>query len=422
MKFFRFSLALRHAATFALMSATLTCSIFAQTEKPIYSFQGGSDGSSPVAGVVSDSTGNLYGATGTGGTHSNGTIFELTPTGDGDWSKTILFSFPLEFGYVWPNSLVIDQSGNLYGTSLEGGKYHYGTVFQLTPPSQPGGAWTFNDLHDFIGGANDGALPVGLTIGQNGWLYGLTEDGGTNDSGTVFQIQPPIQGKVWKVSVLYSFSSLGSPTGNPAFDSQGNLYGAQFSGGIKNCNLEYCGSIFQLAPPSSPSGAWTESLVYQFTGGDDGGQPEGSLTIDQSGSLYGPTFYGANIFKLSPGQHGGWIFTVLYTLPTQDYWAPNGELLLSGGNLFGTTVFGGHNGCGPGCGSVYKLVPPAQSGNPWTDTDLHFFEVTGDGHNPNSGVIVGRDGLLYGTTGSGGLGDCSTSESRGCGTVYSIVP
>jgi uncharacterized repeat protein (TIGR03803 family) len=420
---FRLSQALSYAAAVIFASAVLTSSTLAQTEKPIYSFQGGSDGSDLVIGVVSDSAGNLYGAINNGGTHNNGTVFELAPPAAGGlWTKTVLFNFPINLDYLGINSLVIDPAGNLYGTTLYGGKYRYGMVFQLARPSQPGGLWTFAELHDFSNGLVDGAGPIGLVVGQDGSLYGFTDEGGTYDSGTVFQLQPPAEGKVWKESVLYSFSSLGSPIGNPAFDNRGNLYGALFSGGITNCNLEQCGSIFELAPPSSQGGAWTESLVYEFTGGGDGGQPQGSLTVDPSGSLYGVTFYGANIFKLSPGIHGGWIYSLLYTLPTQDYWRPNGALLLDGGSLFGTTFYGGNFGCGNGCGSVYKLSPPAQSGDPWTETDLHFFQVTGDGHNPFAGVIVGKDGLLYGTTESGGLGDCSTSQSRGCGTVYSVIP
>jgi hypothetical protein len=179
-----------------------------------------------------------------------------------------------------------------------------------------------------------------------------------------------------------------------------------------------------LSPPTTQGGSWTESLLYAFTGGSDGGYPLGSLTIDQAGNLYGVVTQNANIFKLSPSHGGSWTDTVLYTfsLDGNDGSRPNGGLLLSGGDLFGTTSYGGNDGCYIGCGTVYKLVPPAQPGNPWTEIILHTFQVTGNGHNPAAGVIAGKDGLLYGTTDTGGIGSCSASGTRGCGTVYSIIP
>jgi len=227
--------------------------------------------------------------------------------------------------------------------------------------------------------------------------------------------------------VIYDFSGsvLIIPIGSPVFDSQGNLYGATFSGGISgtNCTFYDCGSIFKLSPPTTQGGVWNESTVYNFTGNADGAYPIGSLAIDGSGSLYGAASYGATIFKLTPGTGGNWNITVLYTfLPNNNSWRPNGALLINGGNVFGTTFYGGNFGCGLGCGTVYKLAPPARSGDPWTQTVLHVFGVTGDGHNPNAGLIARKDGLLYGTTDTGGIGSCSSSQTRGCGTVYSIIP
>jgi hypothetical protein len=178
----------------------------------------------------------LYGATSEGGTGGNGTIFQLTPPkGQGAWAKTVLYNFPKNFR-ASVNSLVIDQAGNLYGTTFYGGQYSSGIVFEMSPPAPQGGAWSFTVLHSFHDNFVDGSNPAGLGIGANGWLYGLTNAGGTNDAGTVFQLHPATQGNAWVESVLYDFSGFVDPVGNPVFDSQGNLYGATSFGGGYSCD------------------------------------------------------------------------------------------------------------------------------------------------------------------------------------------
>jgi len=136
MKLFRLSETLTGTVVVGVITGLLATALFAQTERHVYSFQGGSDGNNLVVGVVSDSAGNLYGTTSAGGTGNNGTIFQLTPSaGQGPWTKTVLYNFPKSFG-ASINSLLIDQAGNLYGTTFYGGQYTSGIVFQLAPPAQ----------------------------------------------------------------------------------------------------------------------------------------------------------------------------------------------------------------------------------------------------------------------------------------------
>jgi uncharacterized repeat protein (TIGR03803 family) len=154
------------------------------SESVLYSFQGGDDGANPAAGLISDSAGNLYGATTVGGSDGGGTVFELTPS-NGNWTLSVLYSFTGGAGPA--NSLVMDTAGNLYGTTVEDGTYGVGNVFELTPS---GGNWIYTDLHDFTGGS-DGSDPFGGAIlGANGNLYGTTETGGANGDGVVFEIAP----------------------------------------------------------------------------------------------------------------------------------------------------------------------------------------------------------------------------------------
>jgi uncharacterized repeat protein (TIGR03803 family) len=154
------------------------------SESVLYSFQGGNDGANPAAGVIFDAAGNLYGATTVGGSGGGGTVFELTPS-NGHWTLSVLYSFTGGAGPA--NSLVMDTAGNLYGTTVEDGTYGVGTVFKLTPS---GGSWIYTDLHDFTGGS-DGADPFGgVILDASGNLYGTTEMGGANGDGVIFQITP----------------------------------------------------------------------------------------------------------------------------------------------------------------------------------------------------------------------------------------
>lgn len=155
-----------------------------QTEKVLYSFQNGSDGSAVAAGLVFDNAGNLYGATTTGGSGGGGTVFELMPS-NGHWTLSVLVSFTGSGGPS--SSLVMDSASNLYGTTVDDGAHGAGNVFKLT---SSGGGWTYMDLYDFTGGS-DGGNPFGsLVLDASGNLYGTTEAGGANGDGVIFEITP----------------------------------------------------------------------------------------------------------------------------------------------------------------------------------------------------------------------------------------
>ena len=328
-------------------------------------------------------------------------------------------------------SVVIGSDGVLYGTT-DGGTTSNGTVFSLTPPASPGGAWTEAVLHSFAGAPNDGANPFApVVIGHGGVLYGTTNVGGTSNNGTVFSLTPPASaGGAWTETVLHSFD--GSP--NDGADAQagvvigdnGVLYGTTTGGGIFACPFGGCGTVFALRPPPSPGGSWTETELHAFRY-TDGGTPVGGVVIG-SGMLYGTTSIGGGFangtaFSLTPPATPGdsWTETTLHNFgsTSADGTEPRaGVVIGSGGVLYGTTFTGGLLGAG----KVFSLTPPASSGGSWTETVLCNFG--GSDHaalNPASALVIGSGGALYGTTQDGG----STSSScgfMGCGTIFVLTP
>jgi hypothetical protein len=351
----------------------------AWTENVLYRFAGGADGRQPGTSVVFDQAGNLYGSTQYGGNAQAcgggcGTIFELSPPSEpgGQWTHTVLWTFQGSFDGQYPGEVVFGSNGSLFATTSSGGtpgvlchsnqriKFGCGTVFELTPPSGKGGAWTKTVLYTFPGFKGDGTGP-GSEI---------------------------------------------------TFDSQGNIYGAKASG-----TTSY-GAVFELSPPSG-GGSWKETTLFNFTGGSkDGGNP-GAVTIGPNGVLYGFASYSgvANasglVFQLT--QSGGvWSETVLYTFPgfPGDATTPATTLALDpSGNLYGTSMFGGSNACYLGCGTIFKLAPPT-GGHGWSESVL--FELGNSGQNPNSSLVQFHNGLLYGTTTYLGASDV--------GSVFTLVP
>jgi uncharacterized repeat protein (TIGR03803 family) len=323
------------------------------TEKILYSFNNdGADGVRPAASLVFDAGGNLYGTTKYGGTGGScvamytnfagcGTVFELTPAADGEWTERVLHSFNYSAGdgSLPVASLVLDTFGNLYGTTSQGG---------------------------------------------TGSCTGVTGEGGVIGCGTVFEVSRATDG-IWREKLLHSFvndRSDGSyPYSNLIFDAVGNLYGTTLAGG------KALGTAFELSPDAG--GHWSERVVHNF---EEGSQtPEAGLILDAAGNLYGTGL--ATVFELVLGANGGWTEKPLHHFGLGTY--PYGVIFDPSGNLYGTTSSNLNDGL------VYELTPEVGGG--WGERTLHHFGCCpGDGAGPTLGLILDGAGNLYGTTGAGG--------------------
>lgn len=307
--------------------------------------------------------------------------------------------------------------------------------------------FTFSALHDFVG--SDGAFPFGNLISDSaGNLYGVAGGGGIQNTagcsgyqyiqtaycGAVFQLTKTATGYTYHT--LYQFT--GGPGGGTPFagltlDSAGNLYGTAAFGG--SCtSAPGCGVVYELSPTTI--GPWTETVLYSFQGGDDGGIPESQMVFDSFGNLYGTTHGGGSgncglgapcgvVFELSPTKSGAWTETVLYSFTSEsDGMEPQGPLVRGAhGDLFGTTPAGGSvgNNCGYpyyGCGTVFEISKGASG---WTKTTLYTFLGATDGATPLGGVILDSAGHLYGTAEQGGNPNgCVTNPNPGCGVVFTL--
>ena len=241
------------------------------------------DGSNPDYGdVVFDHTGNLYGTTRNGGAYQQGTVYELKRTG-AYWTESVLYSFGGSPDGASPSSgPVFDQAGRLYGTTSAGGTDGWGTVYQL---QSSGSGWTEDVLHSFQNGS-DGMLPTsGATFDQAGNLYGATQAGGMGGGGTVFELTPLFNDN-WNFVALFGFpgAGFGGSFRTLVADNAGNLYGTSAADGAY-----HAGSVFKL---TRSIGGWTYSSLHDFTGGTDGGTPFGSLTLGANGNLYGTAYSG----------------------------------------------------------------------------------------------------------------------------------
>jgi uncharacterized repeat protein (TIGR03803 family) len=417
----------------------------AQTETVLYSFctQGGSsctDGNAPVASVVLDHEGNLYGTTPSGGAYRGGVVFSLTPGGQ----ETVLYSFCAQSnctdGWGPVAGVIFDPKGNLYGTTSDGGLYYdacdgygCGAVFKLTPAGQE------TVLDSFAG--YYGYDPVaGVVFDQKGNLYGTTHSGGDYGGGVVFKLTPK-----GKEIVLYSFCAQGgyhctdgtNPNAGLVFDQRGNLYGTTYLGGDGvGCESYGCGVVFKLTPEGK------ETVLHSFCEqGDctDGNGPVAGVVLDQEGNVYGTTVHGGDYgydvcpsgcgvaFKITPkGKE-----TVLHTFCAKtncvDGANPSAALVFDGrGSLYGTTAIGGaytSNWCYYGCGVVFKLNRKGK------ETVLYSFCAQTnctDGATPDAGLTLDQKGNLYGTTQYGGAYNpnvCSDMYGYyGCGAVFKLTP
>jgi uncharacterized repeat protein (TIGR03803 family) len=262
----------------------------AWTEKVLYSFAGGNDGEAPYAGVIADAKGNLYGTTSGGGGTNSGTVFKLSPNGPSGWTESVLYTFGFLSGEGPYCRLVMDKNGNLYGTTFRGGNNDGGTVFEL---SLVAGGWNITFIHHFanlFGGNGDGSEPfAGVIIDGSGNLYGTTLGGGTYSVGVVFELSP-LQGS-WQEQVLHSFAGNSDgffPYGILAFGPSNSLYGTtEFGGGLGQCayhTLAYCGTVFKMTRSGSN---WSESINLSFDGtGPFGFSPVAGVLVNTDGTLY----------------------------------------------------------------------------------------------------------------------------------------
>jgi hypothetical protein len=421
-------------------------------EKILYSFQDGSDGAVPMAGLMADEDGNLYGTADNSGGAGEcsvhcGTVFELSPpaTQGGRWKFAVLYSFKGgKDGGLSAGNLFFGPDGSLFGTTVVGGahlKYNgKGVVFQLKPS---GSHWSEKVLHRF-GRGIDGTNPHGGVVADpQGNLYGTTTLGGPGNClggcGNVYELSPPAQpGGIWTETILHSFAggSDGSwPAAGLAIDRAGRLYGTTEFGGFSStfCGSG-CGTVFELSPPVSAN-PWTYAVIHRFVPGSagDGALPLDPLTFDASGDLYGTTLegrprslgYGGIAFELKPPPSSGqpWKEVVLYDFPQYQNdaaYSHAGLIFDHAGNLYGTSQVGGSP---KNVGTAFKLVPPSGSKRVWTDLILYrFTRAKHAAIYPSTNLTFGAAHLLYGTTPEGGTGPCIFNRNMGCGTIFEVKP
>jgi uncharacterized repeat protein (TIGR03803 family) len=349
----------------------------------------GTDGADPAAGLVADAAGNLFGTTFLGGTSNSGTIFKLGKSG-----LTVLHNFTGFVDGAYPSaSLIRDPAGNLFGTTGGGGA-GAGVAFKLNP------AGLETVLHSFGSRESDGVGPGELIRDSAGNLYGNTVQGGQFGSGTIFELS-----KSGGETTLYSFTGKtdgNGPQGNLLRDFYGNLYGTTFEGGY----FGY-GAVYTL------DASGFQTVLFSFRGGAEGAYPQAGLVLDSDGNFDGTTqaggtFGSGTVFKIL--EFGGQMVLYNFTGGTDGGSPLAGLVLDPQGNLYGTTQTGGVYGKGV----VFKLDPNG------TETVLHAFTGGADGGSPVATLNRDSDGNLYGTAQDGGI--VNTACTLGCGVVFKIAP
>lgn len=418
------------STSYRLLLAAFTLALFlpaahAQTFTVLHSFTGGGDGDIPGPALLMDRSGNFYGISQFGGRAGQGVVWKLVHHGSG-WVVSPLYTFSGEEGSV-PDDLVIGPDGHLYGTNRSGGD-GFGTVFELTPPAtackSASCLWSATILYHFLG-QSDGGTPIGLIVDQSGNLYGTTSHGGDlkspcfGDCGVVFELSR--SSGTWTETVLHAFTDSddgGYPHSKPALDASGNLYGTTEGGGNSGECTTGCGVVYELSPSAS---GWTETILYNFRKSPDSNSPGGGVIFDSLGNLYSTAVLGGasgwgTVFSLSPSS-GGWTEDIIYSFTGTygDQYPSFGSLFMdSTGNLYGTTPGRSDD---PPYGNVFELTP---SGSGWNYTSLYSFTDGPDGAGAQGTVVMDSSGNLYGTAPYGG--QYSDSCELGCGTVWQITP
>jgi hypothetical protein len=450
---FRLSLHRSLALSFALTALASTLQAAEWKEKVLYSFQDGSDGATPVGGLVVDKQGNIFGATINGGSQACvsitecGTVFELSPPAkSGDpWIEQVLYVFKGNAagdGAGPYGGIVIGKHGHIYGTTSYGGngdcvllgtKEGCGVVYELNPPQVSGGAWTERVIYNFQGG-KDGQLPVGdLTMDKDGDLYGATEFGGGLGScdapfyqhcGTVYKLtRPKPPGVEWTEQLLHSFAGGkdgAAPNGGLLLDDKGAIYGTTASGGGSSYYLcstngfNGCGTAFKLQ--RERSGAWTEQVLRRFKGFGGAAGPS-AMIFGPNNVLYissgGGKLENGLIFSLRETTGGVWVEEYLYEFLSYFTSGPSGLVLDHNGDLYGAAQ-GGKNARG----TMFRLVTDQNTESKWWYEDLYDFGGAPDGAYPGPRLTFLNE-KTYSTTQGGGAGKAC---QNGCGAVFESQP
>jgi uncharacterized repeat protein (TIGR03803 family) len=359
-----------------------------------------------------------------------GAVFELSPNSDGSYSETILHDFCSSYsgarcldGAFPVAGLLSDAAGNLYGTTSGGGgtPCQCGIAFEMSPPTSQGGQWGFTTLYAFCASypsCPDGDTPMSTLVSDaNGDLYGTTWIGGANKEGTVFELTPGSNG--WTESVLYSFCAQANgiacadgaqPQSAVTFDKSGNLYGTTLYGG----STKYAGGgvVYELSPSAN---GWSEKILLALTsqGGARGGALKGAVNFDSAGNLYSTANSGGSsgngvVFRLNANNYAEEHLSFNGTNGS----APTAGVLMAPGDkaIYGTTSVGGVNNLG----EVYKIIGDKLS------VVYNFVGPDGtDGAYPEGALII-DNGNLFGTTEQGGILG-SECYDEGCGTVFEIT-
>jgi uncharacterized repeat protein (TIGR03803 family) len=424
------------AAVASLSFALLPNVAHAYTLKTLHSFCNETncgDGETPLAGLLMDASGNLYGVTEQGGKYNHGLVFKLIPNvNKTKYTEHILKSFCSKTGCPGgsgPNSagLIMDVDGDLYGSSASGGKFGAGVIFKMTPITN---GWDYGVIHSFCAKTNctDGDDPAarlayagqdsGALWDESSPLFGATMSGGTNNKGAVYQLTP--NGSGWTYKVVHSYSS-GVQGGPLLMDSHGNLFGTTYLGGANDS-----GTLYKLA-----AGTWKESTLHNFcadTGCSDGARPAGPLVLDAAGNLFGATEDGGSgshctsisgcgvVFERTAGGKYKVLYNFCSRANCKDGVVPSAGLVMdANGTFFGTTYAGGAvpGGLPPG-GTVFSLTHDAK----WTETVLYQFcsmPNCTDGAGPLGPLTLDVSGNLFGTTYTDG------ANGNG-GTVFKLKP
>ena len=320
----------------------------------------------------------------------------------------VIFSFEAAEGEYADTDLETDNAGNIYGTTVLGGDHGSGTVFKLSRTSN---GWEHTVLYSFTGGADGGEPYKGVSIDLRGNLYGTAVTGGSGGCeggcGVVYKLTK--SNGTWNQTVIYAFTGGDDGSGPGArvtVDRRGNVYGMTPTGGANGV-----GTIYKLHPNA---GSWDFQVIHTFTGGDDGATGSAGRMLLRNGRLYGAAtaggMYGSGVvFELTPTPVGEWGFRTLYSFHGQpDGSFPYGALLrAASGKIYGSTYYGGENGIG----AVYELSP--RPVGEWDGRVIYSFQNGSDGNSPISNLVRDLHGNLYGTTSEGGLGS---------GVIFKLTP